>query len=79
MATDAHRHTGNDQERNRHVHSLARLDANGLPSHGYRYECRACGARLKKRSGVMIAELKALNPVESCPAENQRFQSQDRE
>ena len=37
-----------------HVHSLIRLDTKGLPTHGFRYECVKCGARLRKQSGVMI-------------------------
>jgi hypothetical protein len=47
--------TSKGEERASHVHSLIRLDAGGLPTHGYRYECRVCGARLRRKSGVMVS------------------------
>jgi hypothetical protein len=31
-----------------HIHSLIRLDTNGLPTHGFRYECVKCGAPKEK-------------------------------
>jgi len=44
-----------------HIHSLIRLDTKGLPTHGFRYECVKCGARLRKKSGVMTEALPAAN------------------
>jgi hypothetical protein len=44
-----------------HIHSLIRLDTKGLPTHGFRYECVECGARLRKKSGVMIEPTRAAN------------------
>ena len=48
-----------------HIHSLIRLDTKGLPTHGFRYECVKCGARLRKKSGVMIEAQQAANLLKS--------------
>lgn len=54
-------YTSNGEQISSHIHSLVRLDEHGLLTHGYRYQCRACGARLKKKSGVMVIELEKLS------------------
>jgi hypothetical protein len=51
-----------------HVHSLIRLDTKGLPSHGFRYECVKCGARLRKKSGVMTEAPRTTNLLKSNQA-----------
>jgi len=55
-----------------HIHSLIRLDTKGLPTHGFRYECVKCGARLRKKSGVIIEALRAENLLMSNQAPEQQ-------
>ena len=55
-----------------HTHSLIRLDRKGLPTHGFRYECVKCGARLRKKSGVMIEAPRAANLLKSNQAGEDR-------
>jgi len=64
---DLHRHTGNGEAKY-HIHSLVRINTL-IINPEFRYECRSCGARLKKKSGAMI-DLKALNPPRKAEVSN---------
>ena len=60
-----------------HIHSLIRLDTIGLPTHGFRYECVKCGARLRKKSGVMIEAPRAASLLKSNQAQDPQVSNRE--
>lgn len=48
-----------------HIHSLVRLNP---MEDGYRYRCETCSARLKRKSGVVIEDLKKARLLAAAPA-----------
>lgn len=62
MTTGIHRHASSGEEAKRHVHALVRINTL-ITNPEFRYECRACGVRLKKRRGVLKA-VKTINPAQ---------------
>jgi hypothetical protein len=60
-----------------HIHCLIRLDTKGLPTHGFRYECGKCGARLRKKSGVMIEGPRDANLLKSNQAQQPQVSNRE--
>lgn len=60
-----------------HIHSLIRLDTKGLPTHGFRYECVNCGARLRKKKGVMIEAPRAAILLKSNQAQTPQLSNRE--